>query len=80
MRKNVCNYSDVDKCLERLGFLEKAKMCETLNPCEKQCVDAIEQLQKKAPYCMKMGAYRSAPRRPKVQAEGEERPQLTYHL
>lgn len=55
-------------------------MCETLNPCEEQCVDTVEELQKKAPYCMKMGAYRSAPRRPKVQAEGEERPKLTYHF
>lgn len=46
----------------------------------KNSVDTVEELQKKAPYCMKMGAYRSAPRRPKVQAEGEERPQLTYHF
>lgn len=48
-------------------------MCEILNPCEEQCVGTVEELQKKAPHCMKMGAYRSAPRRPK-EVQGEERP------
>lgn len=50
-------------------------MCETLISCEEHCVGTVGELQKQAPYCMKMGAYRSAPRRPKeVQAEGEEAP------
>lgn len=52
----------------------KTKMCETLNPCEEQCVGTVEELQKQAPYCMKMGAYRSAPRRPKKCRQRERGP------
>lgn len=59
----------------KFNILRKTKMCETLISCEEHCVGTVGELQKQAPYCMKMGAYRSAPRRPKeVQAEGEEAP------